>query len=220
MKTHISWVGLFLIPLYLSGCGQALNCVTQVKSDQLGCIAKTIRNDGSDKGNGKGEPGPSDLETYIKRFEDRSNDSGRPTSTSGITVHFADLSGSVVGLCQRSSSTTSSSGDVSIDQRFWNKSDETTKEMLIDHELGHCALRRGHNSSMNGNKPTSLMYPQIFASRTFSDNYWDYIHELFGGASAHDGNSEVPIPYPDAGPDDFSPDGNYACPEELFVAPR
>lgn len=67
-----------------------------------------------------------------------------------------------------------------ISEKFWNDASPTKREMVVFHELGHCALNRGHNDSLSPwGEQISLMYPSLFNERQYLQNYRYYIDELF-----------------------------------------
>lgn len=107
-------------------------------------------------------------------------------STAGISIGFSDLKDNMVGLCTR---WTSGYRQIQIDRDYWfNPS--TTQEAkigLIFHEMGHCALNRGHNnetfyysgSHILGDVPTSLMNMYNFYSPYYKELQSYYFDELF-----------------------------------------
>jgi hypothetical protein len=52
----------------------------------------------------------------------------------------------VAGRCQYGSAI---SNHITIDATFWRKASNSFKEFIVFHELGHCALFRGHDESQN-----------------------------------------------------------------------
>ena len=61
-----------------------------------------------------------------------------------------------------------------------NKHDRYAMRQLIEHELGHCALNRVHNSKVDANgKQVSIMFPISFSGRHYRDNHQYYLDELF-----------------------------------------
>jgi hypothetical protein len=67
-----------------------------------------------------------------------------------------------------------------ISQDFWDRATPIQREMVIYHELGHCALDRPHTEATSpwGNQ-ISLMYPSIFNERMYDQDREYYIDELF-----------------------------------------
>lgn len=52
----------------------------------------------------------------------------------------------VAGTCQYGSAI---NNHVTIDETFWLRSSNLIREFVVFHELGHCALLRGHDESQN-----------------------------------------------------------------------
>jgi hypothetical protein len=79
-----------------------------------------------------------------------------------------------VGLCYYNPTP-----NIEILESFWLKSSDTLREILIYHELGHCALNRVEHSQIKiGNYSTSLMYPIIPHELEYLSCKDEYIEEL------------------------------------------
>ncbi len=121
------------------------------------------------------------LWTYFEDFENEA-------ALRGIDLDLIDLEitgaieniteDGVAGTCQYGAHLT----HVTVDLPFWNRSSNLIREMVVFHELGHCALGRGHTETENANgvclsvmnsgtTNCRLLYNQ--ANRTF------YLDELF-----------------------------------------
>lgn len=76
--------------------------------------------------------------------------------------------------------------EIKIDRGYWHIIDSDTKEQLIFHELGHCALDRMHEEDIltitkDGemhNYPKSIMYPYNFSGEFYNLLKDYYIQEL------------------------------------------
>lgn len=74
---------------------------------------------------------------------------------------------------------------IRIGTEFWNDyQNESTREQVIDHELGHCILNRDHKDTYV-NMGSRTIPSSIMATYLFSDFYFDtyrdyYLDELFG----------------------------------------
>lgn len=72
---------------------------------------------------------------------------------------------------------------IMISEHYWSYMSDGEREMLIDHELGHCVLNREHDATwieVNGDLvPKSLMYPYAFNESIFFNHYQYYMLELF-----------------------------------------
>jgi hypothetical protein len=142
--------------------------------------------------------GPAEVAQFVQKFVDDARlqgvdvtpDMGNPK----LVIQFASLSAygsTTIGLCE-------SGGNlrrVTFSPTFWNSVDDTQKELLSHHELGHCVLGRAHRTDLLTNGlPASIMYPVIFSDATYKNNYSYYQEELFtqsevAPASATDPNA-------------------------------
>lgn len=89
----------------------------------------------------------------------------------------------VVGVCKRWTGPTRRYREIIIKGEWYedNKDDEYAIRQLLEHELGHCVLGRGHTSDLDDNlEPVSIMYPYIFHGTHYQDNHQYYLDELFG----------------------------------------
>jgi hypothetical protein len=119
--------------------------------------------------------GDTGFEDYVLKFLEDSWAQGVdmvPELTNPpLEIRLASLDSygsSVIGLCQTGSNTRR----VTFDPDFWNRVSETQREQLAHHELGHCMLYRGHRSTfLDSGLPASLMYPSIFSSSTYTNNF-------------------------------------------------
>jgi hypothetical protein len=71
---------------------------------------------------------------------------------------------------------------ITIDRTFWRNSSPLQREMVVFHELGHCALLRGHDESILANGTCgSIMRSGLGSCRDFyTSSSRDYlIDELF-----------------------------------------
>jgi len=81
---------------------------------------------------------------YFSRFEEESAARGIAIDLRAlrITGEIEDLEGErVAGQC---SFNHRQPNHITIDERFWQRSSENFREMIMFHELGHCVLYRGH----------------------------------------------------------------------------
>lgn len=73
---------------------------------------------------------------------------------------------------------------ISLDRKSWERSHPILKESLIFHELGHCILKKGHDTSLTSNGyPTSIMYPIILPNSLYAEYYPEYMSNLFNKSS-------------------------------------
>lgn len=73
--------------------------------------------------------------------------------------------------------------EIRVNKFYWSSYDEETKQWLVYHELGHCALNKEHNSDMiTPYIPKSIMHPTlpINAKYLLQNDREYYIKELCG----------------------------------------
>ncbi len=136
------------------------------------------------------EPEAKEFGPYIKNFIDygKKYDKDYSEEVSQIQFYFADIkakrgeeqatnaaSREVVGYCDPEEKPKA----IVIDRSYWKTASNTGKEILIFHELGHCALDRDHNVKRVKDKPISLMYPILTDEDSYTQNKTDYLRELF-----------------------------------------
>ena len=71
---------------------------------------------------------------------------------------------------------------VSIDANYWSRADDYEKEFIVFHELGHCALKRGHDDSkdIDGNCASIMHSSSNVCNLRYDDSTRsDYLDELF-----------------------------------------
>lgn len=69
--------------------------------------------------------------------------------------------------------------EILINETAWNEFSDVKKEILIFHELGHCALDREHDDSLYNNYKTSLMNSILIDENLYYNYTNNYIDELF-----------------------------------------
>ena len=94
----------------------------------------------------------------------------------GVTVGFRDINkGYIVGQCNYGMAFR----EIDIDRKFWERSSDMSRTILVYHELSHCYCDRDHDKMSKGGCPTSLMYPEVITDICFLYHYQEYIDELF-----------------------------------------
>lgn len=130
-----------------------------------------------------------DFVSYIEEFESFSNvryiGGANFASTNSLSYYTKDA----VAICF-----VYRNGDkeIKVDRGYWVFSDEDTREQLIFHELGHCALGRQHkNTNMIVSKdnedfimPQSIMFPVSFGGELYHLLKDYYINELINEKNA------------------------------------
>ena len=125
----------------------------------------------------------SDFQIYLDEFETISKvhyDGGINFASSGSLEYYQKDSVAICIIYR------SGNKEIKVDRGYWIISDETVKEQLIFHELGHCALGRQHkNELMIVNEyseqtymPQSIMYPSSFGGQLYYILREYYISEL------------------------------------------
>lgn len=118
---------------------------------------------------------------YLERFVQYSKQRGRSVS-GDINVLYGNLKGTHLGMCDEG---WLRSPHVEINRDAWKLASESTREMMLFHELGHCLLSRGHRDGDANFKsariPVSLMATHG-VSGTLYEKFQDYyLNELFTG---------------------------------------
>jgi len=90
----------------------------------------------------------SELHVHFQQFE-------AEATKRGYTISLADLeiTGVITEIEEEGIAGTCNFGNhvahVTVDQSFWNTASEPFQEYVVFHELGHCALLRGHSEGSN-----------------------------------------------------------------------
>ena len=115
---------------------------------------------------------------YVSSFEQKSQEVGAPIQVTDLKMRFGDLQAAQEdGVCEIKEGETPT---ITIDQTAWSVMDETTREAVVFHELGHCVLKRVHDNTLDKvGMPVSLMYPTQMDSSIYSLNQVQYNRELF-----------------------------------------
>lgn len=126
---------------------------------------------------------PDELTIYFTRFEQAAQERGLilDLAAMNISAEIEPITeDGVAGTCSYGSH---QPGHIVIDQQFWEGSGVNFREMIVFHELGHCALFQGHREGRFANGTcASIMRSGLEPCR---DNYHagtreQYLDELFG----------------------------------------
>lgn len=98
-----------------------------------------------------------------------------------LTIKFGNtkkIKENFAGYCDLHTTT------VIVDYNDWNRYTPIEKQILIDHELGHCLLERNHRHvhyefPNKAIQPFSIMYPNIMNAVIYAKNKKGYRDELF-----------------------------------------
>jgi hypothetical protein len=115
---------------------------------------------------------------FVEKFQAEAAANGRPLQITDLVVKFGDMqSSSETGACEINGDETPT---ITVSQAAWNRRSDAEREELMFHELGHCALKRQHNSQrMQDGRPASIMNPYALGRYTYEAHREEYIAELF-----------------------------------------
>ena len=119
---------------------------------------------------------------YFERFEDEAASRGinidlNEMGITGVIENIQETN--VAGTCQYGQHI----AHVTVDLNYWQSSSSFTRELIVFHELGHCALSLGHNDNAFSNGICeSIMHSGLTNCRTAynTQNRNYYLDELFG----------------------------------------
>lgn len=118
--------------------------------------------------------------TWVERFEEAATSQGFDLGGRARTVAFeyVDIAKDTTALCH----TDLLSGPViRINRANWEKRNDTDREVVFFHEMGHCALGRGHRDGQATNymMPVSLMNSDLVQGNLYKSKRSYYLDELF-----------------------------------------
>ncbi len=122
----------------------------------------------------------SQLADYVARFAAVAKTQNVSVNTDEVSIFFSTINMSVkngvtVGYCYREYIRPT----IIIDQRWFQLYNESKREVLLFHELGHCLLHRKHCDVEDNHQPISLMTTYVADSDDYSSNREAYLKELF-----------------------------------------
>lgn len=119
---------------------------------------------------------------YVKLFEEVTD-----TKVVDIPINFGEIEEEdVIGICYIYVTLFGKEyKEIIVRKDYWETTRKSSKETLILHELGHCALEREHNEDFMKYKeedvPKSIMYPyNIGDKKYYKPNRDHYLKELKG----------------------------------------
>lgn len=120
---------------------------------------------------GKAEQG--EFKAYVESFETVALEKGRDLRGISYTVaiHFGETKENEFAVCHISEM---GEKEIVVNEEKWGIIEETKKEMVVYHELGHCILKRAHREDVK-----SLMNPYLVGQKDFEKNQDEYLTELF-----------------------------------------
>jgi hypothetical protein len=123
---------------------------------------------------------------YVYKFVQKAHSVFRAVDIVNLEVDFGDTSKIpvkekgyiVIGYCEL----TKEGPKIAVNQSWWKSADDTQRELLIFHELGHCLLGRDHRDGTDygmGGDLVSIMNWAIPSEEMYLRHYDYYIWELF-----------------------------------------
>jgi hypothetical protein len=130
-------------------------------------------------------------ESYVAGFLENAADRGFHVERSAVVfrmvpeINSSSIDGNAysAAACDRSKMP----HVILVSQSFWGDAfwSEASHRAVIYHELGHCLLGLGHDRSVRGERPVSLMFPEMFGGEVYARNEADYLDRLFEAAASH-----------------------------------
>lgn len=128
------------------------------------------------------------FEQYVAKFQTDAKDAGHPLQILNLDIHFGNpveagckssTPISVYGCCTMSPGATPT---IVISAGRWALGSEVDHERVINHELGHCILNRGHKRDLDDAfHELSVMFPKIerTSERYYVKHRAEFVSELF-----------------------------------------
>lgn len=120
---------------------------------------------------------------YVNAFEQVSSEQGSALVISDLIVQFGSTpSLNETGVCEWAENETPR---ITLNERIWNTLSDYDRQEVMFHELGHCVLKRIHQTSeimaYSGTVriAESVMYPYRISGTIYRDNITHYNGELF-----------------------------------------
>lgn len=103
---------------------------------------------------------------------------GKDADTTSIPINLVDsLDDATMGVCFRWLG--SKYREILINQNRWYRLSTRERELLINHELGHCHLNRDHDNSTDYRGPLSIMNQSFIGGSLYRQYQNEYENELF-----------------------------------------
>lgn len=127
---------------------------------------------------GTGTRNFNEFTLYVEKFEQYSQEVGRPIKVYDLIIEFSKEDMSRNAECVLNAG---HSPKISINKSAWKFMSDENKEALLLHELGHCVLGRGHRNDIIDDNGTakSLMKSQLVTTEEYKALKSQYINELF-----------------------------------------
>jgi len=123
------------------------------------------------------------FEVYVEAFEKDAATLNRRLTINSIEIKFGELNDKTLALCSLGVGTPL----ITVSQRLWNGLDETQRQLVIYHELGHCVLKKAHSNQelrLPGQRmKLSIMNQHPLDLTDYPQFRKDYLNELFNNSS-------------------------------------
>ncbi|HAR41838.1 MAG TPA: hypothetical protein DCS07_04290 [Bdellovibrionales bacterium] len=118
-----------------------------------------------------------DFAPLVARFEQGSDQNGAVLKVLDLRIRFGKMDSPYDrGICEIIPGETPT---IILKKSAWDLLTEEEQEALLFHEMGHCVLRRNHNSEKTSKGvPVSLMYPYALDRTTYLHHQKQYMSEL------------------------------------------
>jgi hypothetical protein len=128
-----------------------------------------------------GSPGQDPwLLPYVQIYTTNAKIAGVTTNAAKVKVTLGSTSDRGFGIlayCQIKRS----GPEIVVDRNAWLQADETKRNLIIHHEMGHCDRGLAHDTTIikPGDYPASIMNPKVINSNLFIANANYYLKEFF-----------------------------------------
>lgn len=115
----------------------------------------------------------SQFQPYVNAFVQEGHKQGRDITIDNLIITFNHID-QHLGECNMYDHGTTGIPTIYINEVQWNYYSETSRKVMIFHEMGHCVLWREHSASFY-----SIMYPYLLGDSMYIYYWNDYMKELF-----------------------------------------
>lgn len=118
------------------------------------------------------------FDEYVRQFEEESARYGAPVRVDNLIVRFANIpQPRTIAECVTETWKTPL---IRVDQQKWSRFSDSSRRLVIFHEMGHCVLDRRHRGELRRNgTPASIMYQHNVPEEVFNQEPDYYLTELF-----------------------------------------
>lgn len=122
-------------------------------------------------------PAEDEFATFIRIFKMEAEYRHVHTKIDRVKITMVDAKQldmkDAVGVCH------TATGKIDILKPYWDQANFTQREILIMHELGHCALDLDHDNSEGFFGPNSIMRSEVLNPSYYNDFRKNLVDELF-----------------------------------------